>query len=289
MYKLPLPDSCYEWIEIYPSMKGLQPPDKNCNYVIKNRLQILITVLMCTHSLLGFLRCYKHHHLAYLIPLSFFSFYSLLSCDSTLPYVGIDNLVPLPLEPVMAQGQNSLPTSLPSTTNDNISSSFQPQVASNDTAGTNATSLSPGIQIAYPREWIANDVGNGTVRVSTPLRTDLMRFTVNVVNLPPSLENMTIDKLVEINLNDTKHQLSNFSLVESNTTTLSPENQSAHKIVYTNTNKDPNFPLKFRTMQIFTIKDGQIFTISYVSEDSQYLRFLPTIERMIDSITFKKS
>jgi hypothetical protein len=59
-------------------------------------------------------------------------------------------------------------------------------------------------------------------------------------------------------------------------------------IVFTSTNKDPNFPLKFRTMQIFTIKDGQIFAISYVSEDSQYMRFLPTIERMIDSITFKK-
>jgi hypothetical protein len=274
----------------YPSMKGLQPPDKNCNYVIKNKLQILITVLMCTHSVLGFLRCYKHHHLAYLIPLSFFSFYSLLpSCNITMSFVGIENLVPLSLKPVMAQGQNSQPSSLPSTTNDSVGSSFQPQVSSNDSAGTNATSLAPGIQIAYPRGWIANDLGNGIVRFSTPLRTDLMRFTVNVVDLPPPLENMTIDKLLEINLNNSKQQLSNFSLVESNTTTLTPENQSAHKIVYTNTNKDPSFPLKFRTMQIFTIKDGQIFTISYVSEDSQYLRFLPTIERMIDSITFKKS
>jgi hypothetical protein len=72
------------------------------------------------------------------------------------------------------------------------------------------------------------------------------------------------------------------------TTTISSENQSARKIVFTNTNKDPNFPLKFKTMQIFTIKDGQIYTISYVSEDSQYSRYLPTIENMIDSITFTK-
>jgi eukaryotic-like serine/threonine-protein kinase len=132
-------------------------------------------------------------------------------------------------------------------------------------------------------------VGNGTVRFSTPLRTDLMRFTVNVVNLPPSLQNMTLDKLVELNLNSLKQQLSNFSLIETNTTTISPENQTAQKIAYTNTNKDPNFPLRFKTMQIFTIKDGQIFTISYVSEESQYLKYLSTIERMIDSITFKKS
>jgi eukaryotic-like serine/threonine-protein kinase len=206
-----------------------------------------------------------------------------------MPYSGIDYLLLSPLQPVIAQEQISPPTSIPGTTNNSNSSSIQPQVSNNDTAGTNATSSSPGIQISYPREWIANDLGNGTVRFSTPLRTDLMRFTVSVANLPPSLENMTIDKLVEINLNRSKQQLSNFSLVESNTTTVSPENQSGHMIVYTNTNKDPNFPLKFKTMQIFTIKDGQLYTLSYVSEDSQYPRYLPTIENMIDSITFKKS
>jgi hypothetical protein len=168
-------------------------------------------------------------------------------------------------------------------------------VSSNDTIdsdsnanGTTTPSLSPlgGIQIAYPNEWLVNDLGNGTVRFSSPLRTDLMRFTVNVVNLPSSMKNTTLDNLVELNLNISRQQLSNFSLLESNATTISIENQSAHKIVYTNTNKDPNFPLKFKTMQIFTIKDGQLYTLSYVSEDSQYPRYLPTIENMIDSITF---
>lgn len=176
------------------------------------------------------------------------------------------------------------------------------QVSSNDTItdnanatpnSTTATSTSSsqreGIQIAYPKDWIVNDLGNGTVRFSTPLRTDLMRFTVNIVDLPPTLQkNMTLDKLVELNLNSSRQQLSNFSLVESNATTLSSENRSAHKIVYTNTNKDPNFPLKFKTMQIFTIKDGQLYTVSYVSEVSQFSRYLPTIENMIDSITFTK-
>jgi hypothetical protein len=161
----------------------------------------------------------------------------------------------------------------------------QKQISSgNDTT----TASSTGLRIAYPRGWIANDLGNGTVSIMTPLRTDLMRFTVNVVNLPPSLENITLDKIVDLNLNSSKQQLSNFSLVESNTTTISPENQSARKIVYTNNNKDPNFPLKFKTMQIITIRDGQAYTISYVSEDSQYLRHLSIIERMINSISFEQ-
>jgi hypothetical protein len=175
-------------------------------------------------------------------------------------------------------------------------------VSSNDTVvadgninGTTATPLSPpssspleGIQIAYPNEWLVNDLGNGTVRFSSPLRTDLMRFTVNVFDLPSSMKNMTLDNLVELNINASTKQLSNFSLLESNATTISSENQSAYRIIYTNTNKDPNFPLKFKTMQVFAIEGGQLYILSYVSEDSQYRRYLPTIENMIQSITFTK-
>jgi hypothetical protein len=175
-------------------------------------------------------------------------------------------------------------------------------VSSNDTVvadgninGTTATPLSPpssspleGIQIAYPNEWLVNDLGNGTVRFSSPLRTDLMRFTVNVFDLLSSMKNMTLDNLVELIINASTKQLSNFSLLESNATTISSENQSAYRIIYTNTNKDPNFPLKFKTMQVFAIEGGQLYILSYVSEDSQYRRYLPTIENMIQSITFTK-
>jgi hypothetical protein len=187
---------------------------------------------------------------------------------------------------------NILPAEGTTTTTNNTSDSGNgTTITQEERPPSNDTTVAPssGLSLAYPKGWIANDLGNGTVRFSTPLRTDLMRFTVNVVNIPPSLQNMTLDNIVELNLNTLKQQLSNFSLVETNTTNLSPENQTAHKIVYTNTNKDPNFPLGFKTMQIFAIKDGQVVTISYVSEQSQYQRYLPTIERMLDSITFKKS
>ena len=73
-------------------------------------------------------------------------------------------------------------------------------------------------------------LGNWTVRISTPLRTNLMRFTLNVVNLPFSLQkNLTLDKVVELNPNSSKQQFSNIILIESNVTTISSENQRAHK------------------------------------------------------------
>jgi hypothetical protein len=190
-----------------------------------------------------------------------------------------------PLANVLPAEATTMTTNNTNDTGNGNNLTIQEQLSTNNTTAAS----SAGLRIAYPQGWIANDLGNGTVRFSTPLRTDLMRFTVNVVNIPPSLQNMTLDNIVELNLNSLKQQLSNFSLVETNATTLSVENQTAHKIVYTNTNKDPNFPLGFKTMQIFAIKDGQIVTISYVSEQSQYQRFLPTIERMLDSITFRKS
>jgi hypothetical protein len=160
----------------------------------------------------------------------------------------------------------------------------QEQISGNGTTAASST----GLRIAYPKGWIANDLGNGTVRFSTPYKEDLMRFTVNVVNIPQSLQqNLTLDRLVNMSLNGLKQQLSNFTLFESNQTTISAnENQTAHKIVYTNTNKNPDFPLSFKSMQIFAVKDGQAYTISYVSEESQYLKYLPVIERMIDSISF---
>jgi hypothetical protein len=89
--------------------------------------------------------------------------------------------------------------------------SINDTIATDSDNNTNGTSppLSPlsGIQIAYPDEWLVNDLGNGTVRFSSPLRTDLMRFTVNVANLPSSMKSMTLDNIVELNLNASRQQL----------------------------------------------------------------------------------
>ena len=66
-----------------------------------------------------------------------------------------------------------------------------------------------------------------------------MRFTVNVVDLPFSLQKiLTLDKVVELNPNSSKQQFSNISLIESNVTTITSENQRAHSIVYTALLKD---------------------------------------------------
>lgn len=57
-------------------------------------------------------------------------------------------------------------------------------------------------------------------------------------------------------------------------------------LVYANTIKDPYFPLKFKTMQIITIKDGQLYTLSYGSEASQYGRYLPTNHWKYDRFSY---
>ena len=45
--------------------------------------------------------------------------------------------------------------------------------------------------------------------------------------------------------------------------------------------------MKKINLEIFTIKDNQVLTITYVAEESQYHKFLSTVEKIIDSISFQ--
>jgi hypothetical protein len=81
-----------------------------------------------------------------------------------------------------------------------------------------------------------------------------------------------------------RESLNNFRLCDLETANVTlgfGQDNQAHKIIYSNTNT--TFPLQFVTMQTYTIKDGKIYGISYVSEASQFFIHLPAVQRMIDS------
>ena len=174
-----------------------------------SRLRMLINVLICNYCQIICRPDTKLRHLVSIMLLSFFSLYVLFLWNSTILPVNGGTLSYLKLASTHEQ---SLPQYFLSLQQPQPIQQQLEQVSSNDTITSNpnanaSTTSSPagGIQIAYPKKWIVNDLGNGTVRFSTPLRTDLMRFTINVVNLPSSLpKNMTLDKIVELNLNQLK-------------------------------------------------------------------------------------
>jgi hypothetical protein len=100
---------------------------------------------------------------------------------------------------------------------------------------------------------------------------------------------MTLNTLTRAGIDIAEENLNNFQLIDLETTNVTlglGQNNEAHKIIYSNTNTNTSFPLQFVTMQTYTIKDGKIYGISYVSEASQFFRHLPAVQRMIDSFQF---
>ena len=112
-------------------------------------------------------------------------------------------------------------------------------------------------------------------------------YTQNLSSLPiEQQQNITLDSLTRIGINAAKQNLNNLQFLDLETANVTlglGQNNQAHKVIYSNTNKNATFPLQFVTMQTYTIKDGKIYGISYVSEASQFFRHLPAVQRMIDS------
>jgi hypothetical protein len=188
-----------------------------------------------------------------------------------------------------------------------LTNQSQPPSASIIPANTNNVSTyqntSLGINLQYPSSWQVqertdidnnyNNAANNTassIKFSSPSKQHLMVvsvYTQNLSSLPiEQQQNMTLDSLTTTGINAAKQNLNNLQFLDLETANVTlglGQNNPAHKVIYSNTNKNATFPLQFVTMQIYTIKDGKIHGLSYVSEASQFFRHLPAVQRMIDS------
>ena len=155
-----------------------------------------------------------------------------------------------------------------------------------------------GLSLQYPSDWKAEELANidnnnntaSSIKFSSPSKKDLMVvsvYTQNLSSLPiEQQQNITLDSLTRMGINAAKQNLNNLQFLDLETANVTlglGQNNQAHKIIYSNTNKNTSFPLQFVTMQTYTIKDGKIYGISYVSEASQFFRHLPAVQRMTDS------
>jgi hypothetical protein len=113
-------------------------------------------------------------------------------------------------------------------------------------------------------------------------------MTVSVENLSGTIR--TLDVLTKQNVDLANKTLPNFQLIESNITTLA--NNPAYKIISTFTNvglgDDPLRSPQFQTMTIWTIKGGRMYTILYSQTPSEFSRYLPIIQKMVDSFEMTK-
>lgn len=153
-----------------------------------------------------------------------------------------------------------------------------------------------GIKILYPSDWkpFQTSTVNRTIiefrqKVMSEHDTLTSFMTVSVENLSGTIR--TLDVLTKQNVDLANKTLPNFQLIESNITTLA--NNPAYKIISTFTNSrpggdDPLHSPQFQTMTIWTIKGDRMYTISYSQTPSEFSRYLPIIQKMIDSFEITK-
>ncbi len=136
-----------------------------------------------------------------------------------------------------------------------------------------------GVRIKYPQEWTKTEGAMGTVVVFlSPKQNDSDPFQENlniiVQNLPAST---TLNVVTEETINQVKQLIQNATIIESTDTTLA--GVPAYKIVYSG--KMREYTLKW--IQIWTVKNNKMYSITYTAEINSYSYYLDVIQKMIDS------
>lgn len=133
-----------------------------------------------------------------------------------------------------------------------------------------------GIRVQYPSDWGRLDLsflGASADIDFYPLddTSGTKDVRIQVKALP--LQNMTLEQYTNIQLNSIEGQI-----LESNATTLA--NLPAHEIIFTN--------IGLKTMQVWTLKDDKVYTITYIAEEEDYENDLQIAHRMIESFGITK-
>jgi len=151
-----------------------------------------------------------------------------------------------------------------------------------------------GFKIQYPSNWeklefaqgIEEEHRNIVVNFLSPAgegtsNTFREYLIIEVGNSTSHDESLTQYVTTQIHL---RQALPNFNLVESTLTSVSGGNP-AHKIVYTYSNPIVGIT---KVMDILTIKSDKLYFLSYNADAVKYSRYLPIIQKVIDSFQIIK-
>ncbi|MHA1292278.1 MAG: PsbP-related protein [Promethearchaeota archaeon] len=136
------------------------------------------------------------------------------------------------------------------------------------------------IRIKYPKDWAILEGQYGTVVVFIAPKegpNDLYQENLNIGTR--KLRNqIKIENITEVNLIDLKNNIKKFKLIEA-TSNVRLSDSNAHQIVYEGRHEK----YKLKWMQIWTIRDNKLYTLTYTAEKKKYYDFLETILKMIQS------
>ena len=189
----------------------------------------------------------------------------------------------------LQQSDNTATSNSTQTVNlQNITSQQQPRFV-NDTEFSTYVSPELGIQIDHPTDWspiiseYADDVLVLEFNASRSQMMQLLPPTVRISSAPqPNISNL--DQLTD-SLLAIASDYPRFSLKENSTQSLG--NITAQKVLYTYGSADPSQQFTLQAMDIWTLKDGKRYVISYIAPMSEFSMNLPVVEHMIRTLSFE--
>ncbi|WP_414586416.1 protein kinase domain-containing protein [Scytonema sp. PCC 10023] len=159
----------------------------------------------------------------------------------------------------------------------------QKQYSSADTEFSMYENPTYGVRIKYPQSWKIQQIGD-------PFTGDVVKFwpsptisskkltaevNINVENLkePTSLMEYT-----NLSVNEIVQFLANARIHDSHPTKLS--NLPAHEVIYSGKEEGSNI----KRRAIWTLKNNQVYIITYTAEESEYDKYLQIAQAMINSL-----
>jgi hypothetical protein len=133
-----------------------------------------------------------------------------------------------------------------------------------------------GVSVQYPSDWRIHERSDD--KLNFIKQEGFVTADLNVEDLEQT--DTTLSKYANTKINELQEQRPGFQLVGFEPTTVS-NNMPAQKVVYTFEREEDGKINK--VMRIWSINEGKLYTLAYIAESSQYDRYLPSFQKMVDS------
>jgi serine/threonine-protein kinase len=140
-----------------------------------------------------------------------------------------------------------------------------------------------GIKIDYPSGWI-HELHAGGLLTFLPSHegyTNTYPAGLGITVAHLKTKNLTLSEITKIQIKNLTQNHPDFRPLESTDFRLA--GNLAHKIVFSATDRMKH---ERKSMQIWTIKEDKAYLITYKAEPMQYSKYLPTIQKMVESFQF---
>jgi serine/threonine-protein kinase len=148
------------------------------------------------------------------------------------------------------------------------------------------TNPTQGIEMQYPKDWTASSNGipsyNGIIGFYSPLQnlSDVLPAQL-MLSLSTYSQAVSLDEYTKTTIEALEQQ--NIKVDESSASTLA--GKPAQRITFSPPNpQNPNIPLNFKVMQIWTVIDNKVYLLSFNADTSRFSNHMPTVQKMLDSL-----